>query len=131
MKTNSLYNIAEKSAVRVDRFGLPTCRSVSVWTDGRCAVALDPSLSGAEERVCLAHELGHCETMSFYNLYAPLDVRGKHEKRADRWAILHLVPKAAYRRALRQGYTEIYSLAEYFDVTPEFMQKAVEYYTTA
>ena len=131
MKTNKLYKIAENSAVRVDRFSLPECHSVSVQLNGLCAVALDPHLTGAEERVCLAHELGHCETQSFYNLYAPLDIRGKHEKRADRWAIVHLVPKTAYRKALRNGYTEIYSLAEYFNVTPEFMKKAVDYYTSA
>jgi hypothetical protein len=29
---------------------------------------------------------------------------------------------------LKQGYTNIYDLAEHFGVTDEFMQKAVEYY---
>ena len=41
-----------------------------------------------------AHELGHCETGSFYNRYAKLDVRQQHENRADKWAIRRLVPMA-------------------------------------
>lgn len=131
MTTDKLYNTAERDGVKIDLFKLPLNRSVSVNSGNRCYIALDPKLTSAQERVCLAHELGHCETMSFYNIYSPLDVRGKHERRADRWAIKKLVPLSAYKKALRSGYTELNSLAEKFDVTPEFMQKVVEYYRDA
>ena len=96
--------------------------------DEKLFVGLDGKLDGADEKVCLAHELGHCETMSFYNLYSPCDVRGKHERRANIWAIKKLIPKAKYFWALRHGYDNIYSLAEYFGVTPEFINKTAEYY---
>ncbi len=128
METINLYNAAEKSGIIIEKFELPLNKSISALSNGRCYIALDSSVTGAEEKVCLAHELGHCETMSFYNVYSPLDVRGKHEVRAERWAIKKLIPKTAYHSALEQGYTEVNSLAEYFNVTPEFMQKAVEYY---
>lgn len=130
METLKLYNLAEKSGITVDRFSLPENRSVSLLHDGKLYVALDSNIkTKAEERVCLAHELGHCETLAFYNMYAPIDVRSKHENKADRWAIKRLVPEEKYRRALRNGYTDINSLAEFFDVTDEFMKKAVQYYS--
>ena len=130
METLKLYNLAEKSGITVDRFSLPENRSVSLLHDGKLYVALDNNIkTKAEERVCLAHELGHCETLALYNMYAPIDVRSKHENKADRWAIKRLVPEEKYRRALRNGYTDINSLAEFFDVTDEFMKKAVQYYS--
>ena len=130
METLKLYNLAEKSGITVDRFSLPENGSVSLLPDGKLYIALASNIkTNAEERVCLAHELGHCETLGFYNMYAPIEVRSKHENKADRWAIKRLVPEEKYRRALRNGYTDINSLAEFFDVTDEFMEKAVQYYS--
>lgn len=128
MKTTELYRIAERDGISVDRFALEKNKSVSVCMNSRLFVGIDVKLGGADERVCLAHELGHCETMSFYNIYSPFDVRGKHERRADVWAIKKLIPKTKFFWALRHGYEDIYSLAEYFGVTPEFANKTVKYY---
>ena len=128
MKTTELYRIAERDGITVDRFSLNENKSVSVCMDGGLFVGLDGKIDGADEKVCLAHELGHCETMSFYNLYSSLDVRGKHERRANVWAIKKLIPKSKYLWALKHGYEDIYSLAEYFGVTPEFAKKTAEYY---
>ena len=128
MKTINLYNTADRKGITVERFDLPLVLSVSASNMQKCFVAIDNKVTAAQERVCLAHELGHCETMSFYNINSPLDVRGKHERRADRWAIGKLVPFSEYKKALKKGYTKLNELAEYFDVTPEFMQKVVDYY---
>ncbi len=84
--------------------------------------------TAAEERVHLAHELGHCETGSFYNVYSTLDIRGKQERRADGWAISRLMPFYELKNALNAGITEVWELAEYFDVTEDFIHKAVRYY---
>ena len=131
METVKLYSLAEKQGVKVDRFDVEKNSSVSVKMGKKLFVAIDNRLSGAGEKVCLAHELGHCITGSFYNIYSPFDVREKHEKRADKWAINKLVPKTRFSAALKEGYDNIYSLAEYFGVTADFMQKAVEYYLKA
>lgn len=128
MRTTELYKIAERDGIAVERFFLDNNKSVSVCMNSGLFVGLDGKLAGADEKVCLAHELGHCETMSFYNLYSPFDVRGKHERRADIWAIKKLIPKSKYFWALRHGYEDIYSLAEYFGVTPEFAKKTADYY---
>ncbi len=131
METTKLLRIAERSGITVDRFNLPQNRSVSVKCESGMYVALDNNMTCAEEKVCLAHELGHCETYSFYNIYSPLDIRGKHENRANCWAIKKLIPKYQFEKAIKSGYDNVYSLAEYFGVTTDFMIKAVEYYKGA
>jgi hypothetical protein len=131
METNRLYNIAEKNGVTVERFDLRENGSVSVKSGKNLYVALDNGMCGANEKVCLAHELGHCVTLSFYNMYSPLDVRGKHERKAQSWAIKTLIPKSKLKTALKKGYDNVYSLAEYFGVTADFMLQAVEFYKGA
>ena len=98
--------------------------------DGEGAhIFLSRSLCGVQEKEALAHELGHCKTGSFYNRHAALDIRQKHENRADKWAIRQLVPEDALDQAVADGYTDLPSLAEHFCVTVPFMRKAVCWYT--
>lgn len=77
----------------------------------------------------LAHEIGHSVRGAFYNPYAALDVRQKHENRANKWAIEKLIPEEELDKAVADGYTDISSLAEHFDVTADFMKMAVCWYT--
>ena len=76
----------------------------------------------------LSHELGHCVTGSFYNIYAAIDYRRRHENRADKWAISTLIPVDDLDDAVAQGCTEVWELAERFGVTEDFIRKAVCYY---
>ena len=127
-----LYRYAEQQDIDVDWVSMALATSLSVPLPyGRYAIAINPwkMTSLAMETVCLAHELGHCETGSFYNQYAVCDIRKKHENRADKWAIRRLVPRAEYEAALADGCTELSALANHFCVTPEFMRKAVCLYT--
>ena len=128
MEKETLYSIAENHKIKVDRFCLSANKSISLNIQDHLFVALDNNIYGADEKVCLAHELGHCETLSFYNIYSPLDVRGKHERRADIWAINKLVPRQQLEYAIKQGYRSLYDLAEFFGVTTVFMRKAIEYH---
>jgi hypothetical protein len=129
-----LYRLAEKQDYNVYWYTFDDNRieSVSVMdTYGYCDIAIDPyKLYGLDDEYCkLAHEIGHCETGSFYNEYATCDVRQKHENRADKWAIEHKFSKEDLFTAMEEGYTELWSLAEYFGVTEDFMKKAVCWYT--
>lgn len=100
------------------------------FSNGRYGIAIDPGKikSSADERVKLAHELGHCKQGAFYNPYAACDVRRKHENRADKWAVKKLIPEDELDEAVADGCTELWELAEYFGVTEEFMRKAVCWY---
>ncbi len=130
MKTEKLYNIAENKGIALDFYPMPKTRSAVLNLGGKYFIAIDPMVLSSEalERVCLAHELGHCETGSTYNMYSPLDLRAKHENRANKWAVDTLIPRADLDAAIKKGYRDICSLAEYFSVTEDFMKKALEIY---
>ena len=127
---SDLFRIADNSGVVIEYCRLPLNKSVSAFDVDGNFILIDYSLinDGPEEYVHLAHELGHCETGSFYTVYASCDIRGKHETRANRWAIRQLVPREEFELAVRNGVTELWELADYFQVTEPFIQKAVEYY---
>lgn len=123
-----LYQLAEREGIGIYWFTMESTESLSIMAqDGACAVAMDPwrLRTLAEEKTKLAHELGHCETGSFYNQSAALDVRQKHENQADRWAIQHLIPPGALEEAIADGCAELWQLADYFGVTEDLMRKAV------
>ena len=95
--------------------------------DGSCAIGMDERVTdgGTQERVHLSHELGHCLTGSFYNIYSNADLRQRHENRADKWAIRRLIPVSALDDAIAAGHTELWDLAEFFGVTESFLKKAI------
>lgn len=127
----TLYEYADAHGIAVTWFDFDRATSLSVsLPDGSCCIALDPWKLGtvAEETVCLAHELGHCETGSFYTPCSPLALRSRMENRADRWAVEHLISPEALEAAFRAGCTEAWQLAEHFGVTEAFIRKAVSLY---
>lgn len=88
----------------------------------------DREMNEAERKSHLAHEIGHCETGAFYDLYSPLDNRAWDEHRANVWAIKKLLPKEELQQAFEQGLVEVWQLAEHFDVTEDLVHFACEYY---
>lgn len=132
MVTNDdLYGIAERRGHVVVCESLTETPSFSLQTNKRCYIAIDQRLNVQQEREALAHELGHCEYGGFYNRYSKYDIRAKAERRADKWAFAKLVPYGQLMQAVRHGVTEVWDLAELFDVSCEFMQRAIAYYKTA
>lgn len=128
---NDLYRFADEQDIEVLTYPMAENGSMSIMADnGLCYVGMDESVQDGslQEQVHLAHELGHCATGGFYNRYSPYDLRQKHERKADKWAITRLIPEAELAEAICAGITNLWDLAELFDVTAEFMQKAVSYY---
>ena len=103
---------------------------MSLLDKGHCYIGMDDKRceSIAEQKVVLSHELGHCETGSFYNQYSPFDIRERHELRADRWAIEKIVSRHYFKSAVNAGVTEPWELAELFNVPQPFIEKAMAYY---
>ena len=128
MEIPALYDLARQQNIEVIPFPLPQNKSMSLMSEcGACLIGMDPGIQdgGAEERVHLGHELGHCITGSFYNIHAAVDHRRRHENRADKWAVKKLVPVERLDDAVALGCTELWALAEHFGVTESFIQKAV------
>lgn len=130
MTLTNLYDIAVRDNIDIFAFDMNECESISLLHNGNCFIAIDPFKINceSEEKVKLAHELGHCETGAFYNQYAICDIRAKHERRADKWAIETLIPKESLTFALKNGCSNRWELSEYFGVTEPFMQKVLDYY---
>ncbi len=122
-----LYKYADSQGIDVDYFPMREVESVS-FPCGWIALDVDKLKNSADEKVHLAHEIGHLETGSFYNVYSPLDLRSRHETRADRWAIKKLIPQGELEKAVNGGIKDIWELAEYFGVPHDFMEKALYYY---
>lgn len=123
-----LYALAQQQNIPVFAFPLPNTGSMSLMDEqGRCFVGMDEGVrdGGTQERVHLSHELGHCLTGSFYNRYAAVDCRQRHENAANKWAIQTLIPVDDLDQAVAEGCTEVWELADRFGVTEDFMKKAV------
>lgn len=126
----ALYRIAEVNGIKIKNFDLDGDEAVSLKRKDKCFIIIDPDdvKSIADERVKLGHELGHCLTESFYSDSSPECVKQKHENRANKWAIEHLIPIGKLNEAVQQGHTEMWDLAEYFNVGEDFMRMAVCWY---
>lgn len=128
-RLTDLYRKAEELDIRVIQFPMHSLRAVSTPDN---VIGIDPEkLEDREELVCLAHEMGHCATGSFYTGDAPLLARTRQEQRADRWAIRQLVPLEELKGLLRSGVDRWDEAAEHFQVTEEFLRKAVAFYRDA
>ena len=131
MEIQTLYNLAQQENIEVIQFPMSINGSMSVMAeDGRCYIGIDEAVqdNSIQERTHMIHELGHCVTGSFYNRYAAVDCRQKHENTADKWAVLQMIPAEELDQAVTDGHTEIWDLAEYFGVTEDFIRKAVCYH---
>ncbi len=126
MTTNKLYDLAETQNISIYDFHLPLNKSISyVDEKSNCYIAIDEQAIEGEidEKEKLAHELGHCMRHAFYNRYSPCDVIGRHEYRANVWAVSTLLPSYRLRGALHL-YREYWQLAELFGLSEDFIKMA-------
>lgn len=131
MQIQNLYTLAQQQNIEVLSCSMPRTESMSLMLEnGSCVIGMDDSVrdGGVQERVHLSHELGHCVTGSFYNIHAAIDHRQRHENRANKWAIQALIPVEELDNAIAEGCTEVWELAERFQVTEDFIRKAVCFY---
>ena len=125
LSLSQLYKIANDNNILVDDFDTKEIESFSMPD----VVVLNKKKlrTSKDLKVHFAHELGHCQTGSFYNVNT-LETRDRMEYRADRWAIKKLIPFHALHDALKSGITERWELAEHFNVTEDYIDKAHKLY---
>ncbi len=75
------------------------------------------------------HELGHVATGALHKVDSPYETVERSEYRANAWSAEHFLPASAFREAFRAGYTELWQLAEYFDLPEREIQSALAYWT--
>ncbi|AVP54490.1 hypothetical protein OR62_05375 [Clostridium tetani] len=102
--------------------------------DGLCygnRIAINKKLTTNREKSCiLAEELGH-----FYTTVGDITdqskiVNLKQEVRARRWSYEKLIGIIDLVNAYNNGARDKYTLADYLNVTEEFLEEAINYYKT-
>jgi hypothetical protein len=88
---NTLYKHAEPEGIEIDGFHTRKLPSVS-FPEGWIAIDTRKMHTKTEEKATLAHEIGHCETGSFYNIHSPCDIKAHHKWRANKRSYEILVP---------------------------------------
>ena len=115
----------DENEIVLDYFRLPLNKSVSFEDGKEKYIIMDEGdMTEPERKVHLAHEIGHCMTGAFYRPYSPLETRSRCEHKANMWMIEHILPKENLEKAFTQGITEVWELAEHFNVTEDVIRFA-------
>lgn len=130
-KILALYNELNNAGVRFYHWDLDDGQASTIEINANYGIFMDfhNISTGAEELVAVAHEGGHVFTGATHKVSSPYDLIAKHEYKADKWAVQRLISADELDAAVAEGYTDIYALAEHFNVTVPFMKKAVCLYT--
>ena len=78
--------------------------------------------------VC-AHELGHAATGALHKVSSPYETWERSEYRANRYVAQHFLTEQAFRTAFAAGYTQIWQLAEYFELPEQDIKNALTYWS--
>lgn len=129
MNLDRLYNIAENEHIQIYDWHIEDCSGIYLNYDKINAIALDYNELGTyiDEKCTLAEELGHYYMDASYSLCADLNYINKQEYRAKKWSYFTLVPLKTLKDKISKGLN-IYELSDYFEVTVQYMQNAIEFY---
>jgi len=110
--------------------------SHSITMDGYYGIFFNESYfdTTAERYVALAHEKAHCDTGTLYRIDSPKIKKLYCEAKAWRHTIYDTVPIDELIRVMPSciycGELDVYELADKFEVTPEFIQRALTHYAS-
>lgn len=91
-------------------------------------IAIEESLTQIEKACVLAEELGHHYT-TVGNIIDMTDAQNrKQERQARLWAYNKQIGLAGIIRAFEAGCQDMHEIAEYLEVTEEFLHEAIECY---
>lgn len=118
-----LYKKAKENNILIEYFPMQKVKALSIPR----TIVINPLKINkkSEKKTCIAHELGHQCTNSFYRINSPLETKSRLEERATRWAVNELISAEDLKQAFKKGLTEVWQLAEYFEVTEDFIRDAV------
>lgn len=122
----------EELLKEADSFGLIVKEKPLKANKGRLKgnrIAIKKDLENDTERRCiLAEEIGHYHTTVGDILDQSDVVNRKQERQARIWAYKRLVGIVKIINAYKEGASNRFELAEYLNVTEEFIDEALEYY---
>ena len=78
--------------------------------------------------VC-CHELGHLATGALHKVDSPYELVERSEYRANRYIAENCLTEADFREAFAAGCSELWQLAEYFDLPEQDVKNALTYWS--
>lgn len=122
----------EQLLAHSDEAGLVVREKPLKYNDGRIKgnrIAIRQNIETQKEKACvLAEELGHHYTSSGNILDQTKVENVKQEQRARMWAYNKQIGLYGIINAYKRGCRNIHEMAEYLDVTEEFLQDALNAY---
>lgn len=128
---SDFYQYCRQNQVDVIPYrGIPQA-GATIRDRGKYAVFLDFSKIRSTRllRAVCCHELGHVATGAMHKVDSPYELVERSEYRANRWAAEQFLTEADFRAAFACGFTELWQLAEYFDMPEEDIKKALTYWS--
>lgn len=125
MTTNELYKLAKKEGIETHTVSCPKSKAITINIKNKKHIGIDKSVLKNEydERLVLAHEIGHALTDAYYSDFEnPVNVI-RMEHRANKKTVEMLVPKTQLDKIIDENST-VFTLAEHFMVPEEMIKKA-------
>lgn len=121
--THRLYQYASSRKLDIVECKLPSDKLKGLYADD--IIFLSENIETEVEKKCiLAEEIGHYETSHGHILNNSTN-SNKQEKKARTWAYHELIKIESFIEASNKGIRSRYELAEYLDVTEEFLADAI------
>lgn len=95
-------------------------------------VTINDGVDGLDRRGCvLARGIGYHTVAPPNLLDVPQKIRHIYDRAALRWAVQRLMPWERIIDAWEAGVRSEYEMAEYLEITPEFLRESVDYLRSA
>lgn len=127
MKYEQLQNEACKDGIDVIDYRFDNKRIKGLYCNGTIAIRKDIATS-AEKACVLAEELGHHYTSVGDIIDMENTQNRKQERQARFWAYNKLIGLKGIIQAYEAGCQNCYEIAEYLEVTEEYLQECIECY---
>ena len=125
-KFEKLEDVAYQDDVDVLNYRFESNNIKGLYCDGVIAIREDMTIP--EKTCALAEELGHHETSVGNILDMTSAVNRKQERQARLWAYNKQIGLIGLVRAFEHGCQNRFEIAEYLEVTEEFLEECIECY---
>ena len=105
-------------------------KAVTIHTEAKTAVYADTDdfKTTSELASAEAHECGHVATASYYHPGDDELTVLRQEYKADKYAAHRFLPVRKIKKAIANGYTELWQMAELFGFDERFIRRTIDIY---
>ncbi len=125
------YDYCRQNGVDVIPFAGMPHPGATLRDRGRYAVFLDFTQISSTRllRGICSHEMSHAATGALHKVASPFELVERSEYRANRYFAQHFLTAEDFQTAFREGFTELWQLAEYFDLPEQDVKNALTYWS--